>query len=65
MEKSKSNNIEAAWDPTVLVNETDLNIPNIDEDFYYARSLDIGEKVPNALLRKCSGTVMNVMHHCH
>ena len=25
----------------------------------------LGSRVPNALLRKCSGTVMNVMHHCH
>ena len=62
---------DVTWDPTVLDNETDLNVPNdnlivdIDEEYYDARSSDIGEKVPNALLRKCSGTVMNVMRHCH
>ena len=38
------------WDLTVLDNETDLNVPNdnlivdIDEEYYDARSSDIGEK---------------------
>ena len=38
------------WDPTILDNETDLSVPNdnlivnIDEQYYDARSSDIGEK---------------------
>ena len=62
---------DVTWDPTVLDNETDLGVHNnnlivdIDEEYYDARSSDIGKKVPNALLRKCSGTIMNVTHHCH
>ena len=41
---------DVTWDPTILDNETDLNIPNdnlivdIDEEYYDARSSDIGEK---------------------
>ena len=41
---------DVTWDPTVLDNETDLNIPNdnlivdIDGEYYDARSSDIGEK---------------------
>ena len=41
---------DVTWDPTVLDNETDLSVPNdnlivdIDEEYYDARSSDIGEK---------------------
>ena len=62
---------DVTWDPTVLDNETDLNIPNdnlivdFDEEYYDARSSDIGEKGTQCILRKCSWTIMNVMRHCH
>ena len=41
---------DVTWDPTVLDNEMDLNVPNdnlivsIDEEYYDACSSDIGEK---------------------
>ena len=41
---------DVTWDPTVLDNEMDLNVPNdnlivnIEEEYYDARSLDIREK---------------------
>ena len=41
---------DVTWDPTILDNAMDLNVPNdnlivnIDEEYYDARSLDIGEK---------------------
>ena len=41
---------DVTWDPTVLDNEMDLNVPNdnlivdIDEEYYNARSSHIGEK---------------------
>ena len=41
---------DVTWDPTVLVDETDLTVPNdnlivdIDEEYYDARSLDTAEK---------------------
>ena len=41
---------DVTWDPTVFDNETDLSVPNdnlivdIEEEYYDARSSDIGEK---------------------
>ena len=62
---------DKTWDPTVLDNETDLNVPNdnlivdIKEEFYDARSSDTGRGVPSALLPKCSVTVLKMMCYYH
>ena len=62
---------DVTWDLTVLDNEVDLSVPNDNLMSILMRNImmharqTLGRRVPNALLRKCSGTVMNMARHCH